>query len=69
MIHSREKKYGITLTERERSILALQPATYDIFGGGQTYKRRESKATIYFPKNIKILNMVGDMYTRSKFDP
>jgi hypothetical protein len=69
LIHSWEKKYGIVLTKREKSILAIQPATYDIFGGGETYKWRESKATIYFPKNIKILNTTGEIYTRSSFNP
>jgi len=69
MMHELEKKYDVTLTKREKSILAMQPATYDIFGGGETYKWRESKATIYFPRNIKILNATGEIYNRSHFDP
>ena len=69
MMHELEKKYDVTLTKREKSILAMQPATYDIFGGGETYKWRESKSTIYFPKNIKILNATGEIYNRSHFDP
>lgn len=69
MMHALEKKYDITLTKREKSILAMQPATYDIFGGGETYKRRESKSTIYFPKHMKILNVTGEIYNRSHFDP
>jgi len=69
LISSWEKKYDITLTKREKSILATQPATYEIFGGGETYKWRETKATVYFPKNVKIQTVVGDMYNRSQFDP
>jgi len=68
LMHSLEKKYAITLTKREKSILAMQPATYDIFGGGETYKWRESKATVYFPKSIKVLHTTGEIYNRSHFD-
>lgn len=41
-----EQQYGISLRDRELGILALQPA-YDFVT--KTYKRRASKATVYFP--------------------
>jgi len=49
-----EKKYEITLTDRERSILALQPARYE---PDLVEKWWETKATIYIPFNLDILDV------------
>ena len=54
-MHSLEKKYNITLTDREKGILALQPTMYIDPQRGNVRKRRESKSTIYFPQNISII--------------
>jgi hypothetical protein len=53
-ISSLEKKYAITLTDREKAILALKAAPYEDPKYGKVYKWRETKSTIYFPKNITI---------------
>jgi len=68
-IQSLEKKYGITLTDRELAILALKPGNYEEPGFGKVKKLWETKATVYFPKNIQILNVAGDMYYQTQFSP
>jgi hypothetical protein len=53
-IRNLEKKYDIEMTSRELSILAMKPAKYE----DNIYeKRMETKATIYIPNNIKILEV------------
>ena len=59
-----EKKYEITLTDRERSILALQPARYE---PELVEKWRESKATVYFPLNIDILDIQWEIFNQKYF--
>ena len=59
-----EKKYWITLTERERSILALQPARYD---PDPVEKWWETKATVYFPFNIDILDTKWEIFNNKYF--
>lgn len=59
-----EKKYEITLTDRERSILALQPARYE---PELVEKWRESKATVYFPLNIDILDVQWEIFNQKYF--
>lgn len=48
-----EKKYSIKIEDRERWILALNPAQY---APQYPEKRRESKATLYFPLQIDLLD-------------
>jgi len=59
-----ETKYGISITRRERSILALQPAQYTDDG---IPKRRESKSTIYFPPNFSITQIDWEYLEQSQF--
>ncbi len=68
-IQSLEKKYAIQITDREKAILGLKSWMYEEPGQGKIRKRRESKSTIYFPQNIKILNVTGDMYYQAPFYP
>lgn len=64
-----EKKYDVQLSGREEAILALRPGTYNEPGFGLVKKRRETKASIYLPLNIKILNVTGDLYYQTQFFP
>ncbi len=59
-----EKKYWITLTDREKSILALQPARYE---PDPVEKWRETKATVYFPFNIDILDVGWEIFNNKYF--
>jgi len=59
-----EQKYDIQITDRERWILALQPAKH--FERVDA-RRRESKATIYFPLNTKILSFWWDTLEYKEF--
>jgi len=56
-IQDLEKKYEITITNREMAILGLKPGVYDEPGQGKVKKWRETKATIYFPQYIKVTNV------------
>ena len=47
----------------------MQAALYEDEKYGKVYKRRETKSTIYFPKNVDVLDANGDVYYRSKFWP
>jgi hypothetical protein len=49
--------------------LALRPGTYNEPWFGLVKKRRETKASIYFPQNIQILNVTGDLYYQTSFFP
>lgn len=63
-IRNLEKKYDIEMTSRELSILAMKPAKYE----DNIYeKRMETKATIYIPNNIKILEVNWDQQEYSEF--
>lgn len=66
-IYSLEKKYNITLTDREKWILALKSIMYEDWKRGKVRKRRESKSTIYFPQNITINEVAGEMFYQEKF--
>ena len=68
-IQSLEKKYEIQITDREMAILGLKSGMYEEPGFGKVRKRRETKATIYFPQYIKILNVTGDIYYQTQFHP
>ena len=68
-IHRLEKKYEITLTDRELAILALKPGNYEEPGFGKVKKLWETRSTVYFPQNIHILNVTGDMYYHTTFTP
>ena len=67
-ISSLEKKYAITLTDREKAILALKSAPYEDPKFGKVYKWRETKSTIYFPKNITINSVTWEIYYYEKFN-
>ena len=62
-----EKKYEIQITDREQAILWLKSGLYDEPGQGKVRKRRETKATIYFPTYITVTNVTGDMYYHAPF--
>ncbi len=66
-MHNLEKKYNITLTDREKWILALQPTMYIDPQRGNVRKRRESKSTIYFPQNISIIKASWDIFYQAPF--
>ena len=51
------------------AILGLKSGVYDEPGQGKVRKRRETKATIYFPKYITIANVTGDVYYQAPFTP
>lgn len=55
-LNSLEKKYKITLTEREQTILWLLP-------------KRETRGTIYSPQSLQIENFEGDVYQSTGFSP
>lgn len=61
------KKYEITITNRELAILGLKPGVYDEPDIGKVKKRRETKATVYFPQYIKVTNVTGDIYYQTPF--
>lgn len=61
------KKYEITITNRELAILGLKPGIYEEPGIGKVKKRRETKATAYFPQYIKVTNVTGDIYYQTPF--
>ncbi len=63
-IKSLEKKYWIILTDREKSILALQPARYE---PDPTEKWWETKATVYFPLHIDILDVKWEIFNNKYF--
>lgn len=69
LMHSFEEKYNVKMTERELGILAMNPAEYLDEKYGKVYKWRETKSTIYFPKNIKINDVQWETYYWSKFQP
>jgi len=56
-IQELEKKYQIQINDREKAILGLKPGMYDEPGFGKVRKRRETKATVYFPPYITITNV------------
>ncbi len=63
-IASLEKKYAITIEDRERGILAMNPAQY---APQYPKKRWESKSTVYFPLDVDILGMDGDYMEQRYF--
>lgn len=62
-IASLEEKYGIQIEDRERGILALEPAQY---APQYPEKWRESKSTVYFPQYVDLLSTDGD-YMEQKY--
>jgi len=69
LIKEFEKKYEIQITDREMAILGLKSWMYDEQGQWKVRKRRETKATIYFPQYIKVTNVTGDIYYQAPFTP
>lgn len=59
-----EQKYKITIQEREQSILAIRPAKYT---DDAEEKRRETKATIYFPLQMTINKIQWDLFKSDYF--
>ncbi|MFA7717767.1 MAG: hypothetical protein WC875_03560 [Candidatus Absconditabacterales bacterium] len=68
-IQSLEEKYKVKLEDRERAILGMKAGTYDEPGQGLVKKRRETKSSIYFPRNIQMLKVTGDIYYQTQFYP
>lgn len=64
-----EEKYDVLLSGRENAILGLIPGNYNELWFGLVKKRWETKASIYFPPNIHILNVTGDLYYSTAFYP
>lgn len=59
-----EQKYGITMTDRERHILALQPKNnYP----EQPIRWRETKEVIYLPPQTQVLGVEGDAFQIQPF--
>jgi len=59
-IQKREKQYNITLTEREKGILALGPTYNEL--------RRATKSIIHFPKHRRLMGIEGDLYNIKKIN-
>jgi hypothetical protein len=51
-ITSLEQQYKITLTDRERGILSLQPST--LFDNDNIPRLWATRSQLYYPKNIEI---------------
>jgi len=51
------------------AILGLKSGMYEEPGQGKVRKRRETKATVYFPQYIKVTNVTGDIYYQAPFTP
>jgi len=62
-----EKKYNIQTTDREKAILWLKSGMYEEEGFGKVRKRRETKATVYFPQYIHIENVTWEIYYQNRF--
>jgi len=63
-IKNLEQKYNIKMTGRELSILAMKPAKYE----DNIYEKwMETKATIYIPNNLKIIEVNWDQQEYSEF--
>lgn len=63
-IKQQEENYNITLTNRERGILGLEP---NILPEWSPARRRQSRSTIYFPPNITITDTQGDTLEKRYF--
>lgn len=59
-----EQKYNIRMTDREKWILALQPARHYITW---REKRRWTRATVYLPPNAKIIDTIWDIEKSENF--
>ncbi len=66
-IQELEKKYEIQINDREKAILGLKSGMYEEEGFGKVRKRRETKATVYFPPYITVTNVTGDIYYQAPF--
>lgn len=60
-----ETKYTITLTDRERGILSLQPTT--LFDTVTTPKLRATKSQLYYPSNMAITYFTWDLFDSFQF--
>ena len=63
-MHKLEEKYGIQMTDRELSILAMKPAKYE---DNTQEKWMETKSTVYIPLNYKIEEIYGDQQESKQF--
>lgn len=63
-MHDLEEKYWIKMTEREKFILAIEPAQYE---GNPYPKWMETKWTVYFPLNHEIWEVVWAQQESKRF--
>lgn len=61
-----EKKTNITLTDRERGILSLQPST--LFDNDSIPRLWATRAQIYYPPTMTITHTTGDLFNQVHFD-
>ncbi len=65
-IRELEKKYKIKLTPREEHILVLKPILYE---GEDELRRWATRGMIYFPPQVQILKVEGDVKAFGEFYP
>lgn len=65
-IASLEQQYKITLTDRERGILSLQPST--LFDNDSIPRLWATRSQLYYPKNIEITSTTWDIFNTVSFD-
>ncbi len=63
-----EEKYNIQITDREKWILATKSSVFKEPDSKEVRKRRETKSTVYFGKNSKILDITWDILTKKAFE-
>lgn len=61
-----EQQYKITLTDRERGILSLQPST--LFDNDSIPRLWATRSQLYYPKNIEIISTSWDLFNTVLFD-
>lgn len=66
VISSLEQQYKITLTDRERGILSLQPST--LFDKDSIPRLRATRSQLYYPNNIEITWTSWDLFNPISFD-
>lgn len=64
-MYNLETKYNITMTDRERHILALQPKNPD---PTQPLRWWETKEIIYLPYNTKVISISWDIFQEWQFE-
>ena len=66
VIKDLEKQYNITLTDRERGILSLQPST--LFENDNIPRLWATRSQIYYPNNINITSTSWDLFNPISFE-